>query len=70
MIGASREAVSFVTKIWLEPGSDVERRWRGHIRHVQSGRDAYFEDLDAMVRFIEATSGFRLPRKGPGGGGG
>jgi hypothetical protein len=61
MSGKLGEAVSFVTKIWLEPTSGPEPRWRGHIRHVQSGRDRYFEELEAMIRFIEETSGLRIP---------
>jgi len=46
-----KQAVSFIVRIWLEP-SQAENRWRGHIRHVQSGQDSYFQDLRRMREFM------------------
>ena len=45
---------SFVVKVWLEGTADESRqiKWRGHITHVQSGRRAYFENLDKITDFM------------------
>ena len=48
---------SFVARIWLERGSDGDAVWRGHIRHVQGDREAYFQDLGKMNEFLERVSG-------------
>ncbi len=50
-------AQSFVARIWLERGSNGEPVWRGHVRHVQSSKDHYFQDLRVMCDFIEQVSG-------------
>lgn len=47
------DAVSFVTRIWLERHSNGEPAWRGHIRHVQTGEDLHFQRLADMCGFIE-----------------
>jgi hypothetical protein len=59
-------SISFIVRIWLESGSEPgeERRWRGHIRHVQSGKDVYFQDLRQMADFIESLSGSRFSEGG------
>ncbi|MEE8342335.1 MAG: hypothetical protein V3R51_00905 [Gammaproteobacteria bacterium] len=51
-----RNLESFVVRIWLERGQNGEPRWRGHIRHVQNGREAYFGDLREMREFLEQVS--------------
>ena len=56
----AKQVVSFIVCIWLEPGQ-AEHRWRGHIRHVQSGQDAYFQDLMRMTEFVETIGGQPLP---------
>ncbi len=53
---------SFVARIWLEREANGDPIWRGHIRHVQSERDAYFQNLGEMSDFLERVS--RVP--GPG----
>jgi hypothetical protein len=51
---ADRESgPSFVARIWIESGPGEERVWRGHIRHVQSGRAVYFQGLDRMNAFMD-----------------
>lgn len=55
-----RHLESFVARIWLEYGQ-TEPIWRGHIRHVQGGRTAYFQDLQEMREFLEQVSGVRGP---------
>ena len=52
---------SFVARIWLEFGHNREPRWRGHIRHVQNGREIYFQDLLEMRDFLEDVSGLPGP---------
>ena len=51
-----RNLESFVARIWLEHGKDGDPVWRGHIRHVQNGREAYFQDLGEMREFLEQVS--------------
>ena len=59
-----KQAVSFIVRIWLEP-SQAENRWRGHIRHVQSGQDSYFQDLRRMREFMETIVGQPFPGSRP-----
>lgn len=48
-----REPVSFVIRLWLEPReASALLEWRWHVRHIQSGTEAYFRDGGAMLRFI------------------
>lgn len=51
------KAVSFVASIWLESEPNGDARWRGHVKHVQSGRDGFFDDLGALGAFVEGVSG-------------
>lgn len=48
---------SFVARIWLEDRKDGEPVWRGHIRHVQNGRETYFQSLFEMREFLEQVTG-------------
>lgn len=57
MMGSAQTTESFVTRIWLERGSDGEQVWRGHIRHIQSSEDGYFEQVDEMLDFMERVTG-------------
>jgi hypothetical protein len=52
---------SFVARIWLEPGSNGEPVWRGHVRHVQGEQETYFKDLETMSVFLEQVSGVTGP---------
>jgi len=56
-----RSQESFVARIWLEKGQNGEPRWRGRIRHVQNGREIYFQDLREMRDFLEEVSGMPGP---------
>lgn len=52
---------SFVSRIWLEHGDKGDPKWRGHIRHVQSEEEAYFQDLMEMREFLGRISGVSGP---------
>ncbi len=52
---------SFVARIWLERGSNGDPIWRGHIKHVQSQQEVYFQDLETMSNFLERVSGVTGP---------
>ena len=56
---------SFVIRIWLEETADEAGAlsWRGHISHVPSGKRRYFQDMQAIVAFIQPYVG----RLGQGG---
>lgn len=56
-----RNLESFVARIWLEVRENGDPLWRGHIRHVQNGREAYFKDLREMSEFLEKVSGVSGP---------
>ncbi len=56
---------SFVARIWLEYGQNGETCWRGRIRHVQNGRQVYFQDLQEMRDFLEDVSGVPGPHIAP-----
>jgi hypothetical protein len=59
---SSREPVvhSFIVRIWLEEGAEVERItiWHGQVTHVQGGESRYFRDFGALVDFIISSLGF------------
>ena len=52
---------SFVARIWLEGEPGNNPTWRGHIRHVQSEEEGYFQSLSEMKAFLERISGIPLP---------
>jgi hypothetical protein len=52
---------SFVARIWLEREQNGEPVWRGHVRHVQSNEEAYFQDLGTMTEFLARVSGVTGP---------
>jgi len=56
---------SFVARIWLEYGQNGKTCWRGRIRHVQNGRQVYFQDLQEMRDFLEDVSGVPGPHIAP-----
>tara|TARA_B100000315_G_scaffold197387_1_gene188731 strand:- start:777 stop:1034 length:258 start_codon:yes stop_codon:yes gene_type:complete len=56
-----RVSMSFVARIWLEPETIGDMVWRGHVRHVQSNDDAYFQDLGSMSQFLARVSGVAGP---------
>mgnify|MGYP006302750699 FL=1 len=45
---------SLVIRIWIEErvGEMGQPNWRGHITHIPSGEQRYFEDLDDIKAFI------------------
>jgi hypothetical protein len=71
-MATASKAVSFVARIWLESGPNGDARWRGHVKHVQSGRDGFFDDLRALRTFVEGVSGIAAatlqPRRRSAGG--
>jgi hypothetical protein len=42
---------TFVVRFWYETSAG-ERRWRGQIEHVQSGRRIHFLSVDGLLRFL------------------
>ena len=56
---------SFVARIWLEYRQNGNACWRGRIRHVQSGREIYFQDLREMRDFLKDVSGVPGPQIAP-----
>jgi hypothetical protein len=56
MVCQQQHPMSFVARIWLEPGDEEERVWRGHIQHVQSGREEYFQEPATLASFVEKVS--------------
>jgi len=55
-------SMSFVARIWLEAGTDEVPIWRGHVRHVQSNDEAYFQDLGTLNEFLAQVSGVTGPQ--------
>jgi len=53
--------MSFVARIWLEPGNNGAATWRGHIQHVQGKEEEYFQDLMEMREFLGRVSGVTGP---------
>ncbi len=58
-MSAQRTVWSFVARIWLEGEPDANPIWRGHIQHVRSNQEAYFQELAEMSAFIEQVA--RIP---------
>ena len=65
---------SFVIRIWND-ASDADgatnaaaSSWRGSIDNVGTGKRVHFSDLEAMVRFIQESSGLQIqpPPSSPG----
>jgi hypothetical protein len=46
---------AFVVRLWREEKADVDKQalWRGHITHVASGEQKYFQKLDEIPVFIQ-----------------
>ena len=57
---------TFVARIWLEPGPDGSRLWRGRVQHVQGDRDAYFRSFDELRTILEDVSGVPGPAMSAG----
>ena len=55
-------AASFFVRVWQEPG-DKNGQWRGEVRHVQSGENAYFCDAGDLLAFLAAHGGKELIRR-------
>ncbi|MDP2947960.1 MAG: hemerythrin domain-containing protein [Chloroflexota bacterium] len=54
--------VSFVITAWLEPRQGEQpAEWRYHVRHVQSGQEARFAHLQAVLGFLAEKAGVPLP---------
>jgi hypothetical protein len=65
-----QDSMSFVARFWLESGTNGDPIWRGHVRHVRSDEEAYFQDLGTLNEFLAQVSGLpgfrptgRLPGK-------
>jgi hypothetical protein len=54
---------AFVIRIWLEEiGPETgEPKWRGHIVHLPSRTERYFDQLQTMLPFIEACLTLAAP---------
>ena len=57
---------TFVARIWLEPGRDGSRLWRGRVQHVHGDRDAYFRSFDELRTFLEDVIGVPGPAMSAG----
>jgi hypothetical protein len=55
-------SMSFVARIWLEAETNGAPIWRGHVRHVQSNDEAYFQDLKTLNEFLAQVSGVTGPQ--------
>jgi hypothetical protein len=64
---SSREPVahSFIVRIWLEDGAEMEgiTVWHGQVTHVPGGESRYFRDLDDLVDFIASSLDFMGRRR-------
>lgn len=53
----------FVVSIWWEyreiPGA--EPIWRGYVQYERTGKRIYFRDSEALIRFLEQTTGIAPP---------
>jgi len=50
-----RHQLAFVVKLWREPGSEEDRRWRGLVQSLDGERRRYFSDLSDAVEFFHAS---------------
>ena len=50
-------AASFIVRIRWEYEDDKLLRWRGQVIHAQNRRRAYFENVPALVTFLERWGG-------------
>ena len=64
---------SFVVRIWWEQNSGQSQQtrvWRGWVQHARNGKQVYFQNLAALVLFIEQETGInadaQLPLEGIG----
>jgi hypothetical protein len=56
-----RRDVSFVIRIWWEPGADQTRRWRGWVQQVRNGEQVSFQSMADLIAFIELETGIQTP---------
>ena len=56
-----RNPSSFVARIRLERGTNGDPIWRGYVRHIQGGQEAYFQDFLELNEFLERVSGVSGP---------
>ncbi len=60
---AKSARASFVITVWLEPqDSEVDMEWRWRVRHVQTGREAYFRRSADVLQFIGGQSELPPPQ--------
>jgi hypothetical protein len=48
-----KRSATFIVRLWLENGGDLERDWRGQVEHVQSSGKRYVQELPEVLEFIE-----------------
>lgn len=48
---------SFVVRIWWEASSGGQAFWRGQVVHASTGQHAYFDDLAALLDFLQRWAG-------------
>jgi hypothetical protein len=61
---------SFIVRIWVEEGAEVEGSerqriavWHGQIINVPGGETHYFRDFDALIDFMISNLGFEKRRR-------
>jgi hypothetical protein len=54
MPSSKRErTATFIVRLWLENGGDLERALRGKVEHLQSSDKRYVQELSQVLEFIE-----------------
>ncbi len=48
----SQETLTFLVRLWREPGADGQDCWRGRVEHVASQQVGYVEDAAGVARFL------------------
>lgn len=48
-------AQTFIVRVWVEPGDAASQagEWRGELKHVPSGRSAYFRTLEGLTPVLQ-----------------
>jgi len=52
---------SFIVRIWWERGPGPQAVWRGQVVHASTGQSAYFDNLPALLHFIQTWTGSLAP---------
>ena len=58
---------TFVVRIWWSEtarktlATGTQRRWYGHVEHIESGQQRSFRDLNTLLAFIREKGGLDAP---------